>query len=87
MALDVNLLNTQHYKVRIMGKVDQSWERSSALLLHLGIEAIENGALGSPSTTVANFTLYSNNRDQETEIKEMIPGSFKNLTYKESVNK
>ena len=26
MALDASLLNTQHYKVRIKGKVEQSWE-------------------------------------------------------------
>ena len=32
MALDASLFNTQHYKVRIKGKVSQSWERSSALL-------------------------------------------------------
>ncbi len=31
MVLDVSLLNTQHYKVRIKGKVEQSKERSSAL--------------------------------------------------------
>ena len=31
MALDASLLNTQHYKVRIKGKVQQSRERSSAL--------------------------------------------------------
>ena len=31
MALDASLLNTQHYKVRIKGKVEQSWERSSVL--------------------------------------------------------
>ena len=31
MVLDTSLLNTQHYKVRIKGKVDQSWERSSTL--------------------------------------------------------
>ena len=31
MVLDAALLNTQHYKVRIMGKVEQSRERSSAL--------------------------------------------------------
>ena len=31
MVLDASLLNTQHYKVRINGKVEQSWERSSAL--------------------------------------------------------
>ena len=31
MVLDAFLLNTQHYKVWIKGKVGQSWERSSAL--------------------------------------------------------
>ena len=32
MVLDTALLNTQHYKVRIKGKVEQSRERGSALL-------------------------------------------------------
>ena len=31
MVLDASLLNTQHYKVRNKGKVEQSRERSSAL--------------------------------------------------------
>ena len=31
MVFDPALLNTQHYKVRIKGKVEQSRERSSAL--------------------------------------------------------
>ena len=31
MLLDAALLNTQHYKVRIKGKVEQSKERSNAL--------------------------------------------------------
>ena len=31
MVLDASLLSTQHYKVRIKGKVEQSGERSSAL--------------------------------------------------------
>ena len=31
MVLDAVLLNTQYYKARIKGKVDQSWEWSSAL--------------------------------------------------------
>ena len=31
MVLDTSLLNTQQYKVRIKGKVDQSRERNSAL--------------------------------------------------------
>ena len=32
MVLDTSLLNTQQYKVRIKGKVEQSRERGSALL-------------------------------------------------------
>ena len=32
MALDAALLNTQNYKVRIKGKVEQSMEWSSVLL-------------------------------------------------------
>ena len=47
MELDTTLLNTQHYKVRFKGKVEQSREWSS-----------EKGAFGSPSTMVANFTYY-----------------------------
>ena len=31
MVLDSSLLNTQHYKVRIKGKVEHSRERSTAL--------------------------------------------------------
>ena len=31
LLLDSALLNTQHYKVKIKGKVEQSRERSSAL--------------------------------------------------------
>ena len=31
MLLDTSLLNTQQYKVRNKGKVEKSWERSSAL--------------------------------------------------------
>ena len=31
MLLDTSLLNTQQYKVRIKGKVKQSWEKISAL--------------------------------------------------------
>ena len=35
MVLDASLLNTLHYKVRIKSKVEQSRERSSALLYTL----------------------------------------------------
>ena len=31
MVLDTSLLNTQQYKVRVRGKVEQSWEKSSVL--------------------------------------------------------
>ena len=35
MVLDASLLNTQHYKVWIKGKVEKSRERSSALPYNL----------------------------------------------------
>ena len=56
MVLDAALLNTQHYKVRIKGKVEQSGEWSGPSPLHLGAVAIEKGAFRSPSTKVASFT-------------------------------
>ena len=51
MVLDATFLNIQHYKVRIKCKVEQSREWSSTPL-HLGVEAIEKGVFGSPSTKV-----------------------------------
>ena len=59
MELDTTLLNTQHYKVRFKGKVEQSREWSSALPYTFGVVAIEKGDFGSPSTMVANFTLLT----------------------------
>ena len=57
MVLDTSWHNTQQYKVRIKGKVEQSRERTSALsYIHLGVEAIKKRAFWSPLTTVANFT-------------------------------
>ena len=56
MVFDSVLLNTQHYKVWIKGKVEQPREKSSTLSIHLGVVAIEKGAFGSPSTIVANFS-------------------------------
>ena len=56
MVLDASLLNTQHDKVRIKGKVKQSSEWSSVPSLHLSVLAIEKGAFGSPSTEVANYS-------------------------------
>ena len=66
MVLDTTLLNTQHYKVRFKGKVEQSWEWSSAPPLHLGVVAIEKGAFGSPSTMVANFTFFITHTNTRT---------------------
>ena len=57
MVLDPALLNTQHYKVRIKGKVEQSRESSRASL-RIGVVIIEKGAFGLPSTKVTNFTLF-----------------------------
>ena len=56
MVLDATLLSTQHYKVKMKGKEQQTWEWSSAPL-RLSVEAVEREAFGSLSTTVANFTL------------------------------
>ena len=53
MVLDAALLNTQHYKVRIKGKVEQSRKR---------LVAIEKGALGHPrqqqTITVSSINQY-----------------------------
>ena len=57
MVLDVSLLNTQHYKVRINCKVEQS-RKGVTPPLHIGVVAIEKGAFGSHSTKVANFTYF-----------------------------
>ena len=57
MLLDASLLNTQHYKVRIKGKVEQIRE-GVAPSPNFGVVAIEKGAFGLPSTMVANFTYF-----------------------------
>ena len=50
MVLDSALLNTQYYKVRIKGKVEQSRERSGALPLHFSVVAFQKEAFRAPST-------------------------------------
>ena len=74
MVLDTSLLNTQQYKVRIEGKVEQSRERSSTPL-HLGVVTIEKGASWSPSTTVANYHLIRSweNMRVHTFLKGICP--------------
>ena len=61
MVLDTPLLNTLQYKVCIKGKVEQSREGSSTFPIHLGVVAVEKGAVESPSTTVTNITYYARN--------------------------
>ena len=46
LVVDTSLLNTQHNKVEMKDREKPS-----------GVVAKEKGAFGSPSTTVANFTL------------------------------
>ena len=54
MVLGTSLLNTQPYKVRIKGKVEQPGKGVAPYYT----VAVEKGALGSPSSMVANFTFY-----------------------------
>ena len=54
MVLDTALLNTQHYKVNIKGKVEQSREWSYDPL-RFGVVAIKKGAFGSTSTKVGQL--------------------------------
>ena len=57
MVLDAVLLSTQHYKVRIIGKVKQSKEWSS-ILPSPRCSSYWKGSRGSPSTKVTYFTLH-----------------------------
>ena len=71
MVLDDTWINTQHYKVRIKGKVEQSRQRSSVFFLHLGVVATKKGAFWLPSTAVANFTftyLFMGNNMRQTKV-------------------
>ena len=56
MVLDAVLLNTQDYKVRFKGKLEQSSKWSKRPPLHHGVVANEKGAFRSPSTKVNNFS-------------------------------
>ena len=58
MALDAALLNPQHYKVRVKGKVEQSREWSSTLPYASVWWLLKKKAFRSPSTKVANFMQY-----------------------------
>ena len=67
MVPDAALLNTQHYKVWIKSKVEQSREKSSTLPLHLCVVAIEKESFELPTTPL----LY---------VKKWALACFKNLT-------
>ena len=54
MVLDATLLNTQHYKVSIKGKVEQSRE-GVAPSPHFGVVAIEKEPLGHPQLRLPTF--------------------------------
>ena len=64
MVLDAALLYTQHYKVRIKSKVEQSRGKEYRPPRHIGVVGIEKGAFGSLSTEVANFTLLFFYKDE-----------------------
>ena len=61
MVLDATLLNTQHYKVSIKGKVEIQ-RKELHLPVHLGVVPTEKRIYGSPLTTVANFTYFYKER-------------------------
>ena len=54
MLLDASLLNTQHYKVYIKDKVEQSREKGRFLTSYW------KGSLRVDSTSIANFYMYKN---------------------------
>ena len=61
MELDTTLLNTQHYKVRFKGKVEQSWEWSSALPYTLVQQLSKKEPSGHPrlwSLTLLTYYYY-----------------------------
>ena len=72
MVIDTSLLNTQHYKVCIMGKVEQYREISSVLPLHLSVVATEKGAFELPSTMVTNFTYLLKKNNNKNFINRVI---------------
>ena len=70
-----SLPNTQHYKVRVNGKVEQSRDRSSALPQKLGDVAIEKGAFESRSTMFANNLLLHSDYMLEENKYRLCGGS------------
>ena len=58
MVLDASLLNIQHYKVRIKGKVEQSRERSSALPYTLVSKLLKREPSGHPRLQLPTLLFY-----------------------------
>ena len=84
MVLDTSLLNTQHYMVRINGKVEQSRERIwTPSPLHLDRVDIDERTLGAPLATVANF-IYDAVRLIDLNVKFFL--SFLSLHFRASYN-
>ena len=88
MALDVALLSTQHYKVRIKCKVEQSREWSGTLSLHFGVVAIEKRTFESLMGCAKVTYHFSKNKSlgswkrrvfEEYHIPQSIQGNFKKL--------
>ena len=84
IVLDTSLLNTQRYKIRVKGKVEQSREKISALPVHLGVVAIEKGAFWSPSTTVANLLFYSISMTDLFRLLKVVRWNSKSVELEEA---
>ena len=69
MVLDASLFNTQHYKVQIKGKVEQSWERSSAPPDTLVLKLSKREPSGHPQLKGDNFTYLFYDKLSSTKIK------------------
>ena len=62
MVLDNSLLNTQHYKVRIKGKVKQTKERSSVFTFISVSQLMKMKPLGFPRLRLPNLLIYLTRR-------------------------
>ena len=71
MELDTTLLNTQHYKVRFKGKVEQSWEWSSALPYTLVQQLSKREPSGRPRLWSLTLLLYKVNQIAKTYIHRL----------------
>ena len=76
ILLDTSLLNTQHYKVRIRGKVVQSREMNSTFPQHHRVVTIVNVAFELLSSTVANFILH---KYSSRELSTLVSGKVYNV--------